>query len=209
MEDDATLLRAWRGGDAAAGRVLFERYFQQVTRFFVNKVPFDHEDLIQETFTACLRGRDRVRDEARFRSYLFGVAYNVLKKHYERRAGGRRGEPLESQAAADLAPGPSTLLRKRDRDRRLLDALRQLPLEQQLVLEMLYWEGMSSVEIGEALGISDATVRTRAHRGRERLLARLTRSTRHGAAGNEPLDDQRLDQWAQDVRIMMDAELSR
>jgi RNA polymerase sigma factor (sigma-70 family) len=207
VEDDAGLLRAWRDGDGAAGQALFGRYFRQVTRFFVNKVPHDHEDLIQETFAACLRGRDRLREDTRFRSYLFGTAYNVLKKHYERRAGGRSSDPLESQAAADLAPGPSTLLRKHEQDLLLLVALRQIPLEQQLVLEMLYWEGMSAVEIGEILGISDTTVRTRAHRGRERLVTLLAKSAQARAEG--PLDGERLDAWAAKVRIMMDAELTR
>jgi RNA polymerase sigma-70 factor (ECF subfamily) len=207
MTDDGELLERWRGGDARAGQQLCERYFDQITRFFINKVPQDHEDLIQETFTACLRGRDRLRDDARFRSYLFGTAYNVLKKHYARLAGPRRAEELESQAAQDLAPGPSTLLRNGEQDRLLLEALRQIPLEQQLVLEMAYWEGMSSEEIGEVLGISATTARTRAHRGRERLVGLLSKTPTRGGASEPPLDVGRLDAWADQVRVLVTAEL--
>jgi len=207
MTDDAELLTAWRAGDPGAGRALFQRYFDQVSRFFINKVPHDHEDLIQETFAACVRGRDRLRSDAHFRSYLFGTAYNVLKKHYERNAGPRRPEELEQSAAEDLAPGPSTLLRNAERARQLLDALRKLPLEQQVVLEMIYWEGMSSPEIGEMLGLSDATVRTRAHRGRARLMELLAKApgSEHGRPSS--LDVERLDAWAARVRDLMVAEL--
>jgi len=207
VEDDVELLAAWRGGDASAGKALFQRYFHQVSRFFVNKVPYDHEDLIQETFMACVRGRDRLREDTRFRSYLFGAAYNVLKKHYERYAGPRRPDALEQSSAEDLAPGPSTLLRHDEQDRRLLEALRRIPLAQQAVLEMSYWEGMSSAEIGQVLGLPAATVRTRAHRGRERLLELLSGDPAGAGEGGSPLDAGGLDAWAARVRDLMLAEL--
>ncbi len=207
MQDDAELLEQWRQGDLRAGQRLCERYFDQVARFFANKVALDHEDLIQETFIACVRGRDRIYDDSRFRSYLFSTAYNVLKKYYTRNAGPRRAEELESCSAQDLAPGPSTLLRNNERDRLLLDALRQIPLELQVVLEMTYWEGMASAEIGEVLGISAATVRTRAFRGREKLVQLLSKSARRVRLDDAPLDDQRLDAWALEVRGILDAEL--
>ncbi|MCA9709027.1 MAG: sigma-70 family RNA polymerase sigma factor [Myxococcales bacterium] len=201
MQDDAELLAAWRAGDASAGQKLFGRYFEPVSRFFINKLPHDHEDLIQETFTACVRGRDRLRKDSSFRSYLFSTAYNVLKSYFSRNRGPRATEPLESCATGDLAPGPSTLLRASERDRLLLEALRSIPLELQVVLEMRFWEGMSSEEIGEVLGISPTTVRTRTFRGREKLGAILARLVVHGGDKAAPVDD--LEGWAARVRALM------
>ncbi|MEM7155042.1 MAG: sigma-70 family RNA polymerase sigma factor [Myxococcota bacterium] len=205
MPSDAELLTEWRAGEASAGQALFERYFDQVTRFFINKIPDDHEDLIQETFIACVKGRDRLRRDTRFRSYLFSTAYNVLKKHYGRICDPRMAQPLESQSAEDLSPGPSTLLRNDERARLLLEALRRIPLEQQVVLEMTYWEGMSSAEIGEVLGLPSATVRTRAYRGRDKLLDLLSRAAE--GEDDRALDPQRLDALASRVRGLMDGEL--
>lgn len=202
MQDDAELLAAWRGGDPKAGQALFERYFDQVSRFFINKVPFDHEDLIQETFIACVGGRDRIRDDTRFRSYLFSTAYNVLKRYFGRNAGPRRPEELEASTAQDLAPGPSTLMRASEQDRLLLDALRRIPLELQVVLELGYWEGMSSAEIGEALGISPTTARTRMFRGREKLFGILAKTAPKGDSSSSVAD---LDDWAKRVRASLDA----
>lgn len=189
MQDDAELLAAWRAGDASAGQKLFTRYFDQVSRFFINKLPYDHEDLIQETFAACVRGRDRLRKDASFRSYLFSTAYNVLKTYFSRNRGPRQAEPLESCAAGDLAPGPSTLLRASEQDRLMLEALRSIPLELQVVLEMRYWETMSSAEISEALGISPATVRTRTFRGREKLGVILAKLSKSGGNKSAPVED--------------------
>ncbi len=200
MQDDVELLAAWRAGDPRGGQALFERYFDQVSRFFVNKVPFDHEDLIQETFAACVSGRDRLRSDASFRSYLFSIAYNVLKTYYTRKAKLPRKAALESFAVDELAPGPSTLLRANERELMLLEALRCIPLELQVVLEMSYWEGMSSKEIGEVLEIPAGTVRTRMLRGREKLAKVL------GTQGRGGSDLANLEECARRVRALMERE---
>jgi RNA polymerase sigma-70 factor (ECF subfamily) len=151
MAADAELLEAWRQGDGAAGSELFERHYPAIVRFFANKVAGDPADLIQETFEACVSGRDRMREGGGFSAYLFGVAYNVLRRHYERsRKQGERFDP-GTASAADLSPGPSTMVGQRDEHRLLLAALRRIPLEQQVVLELFYWEGMTSATIAEVL----------------------------------------------------------
>ena len=56
--------------------MLFERYYQAIERFFVNKVSVEVGDLVQQTFIACVEGRERIRDGCKFRSYWeqMGVA---------------------------------------------------------------------------------------------------------------------------------------
>lgn len=201
MADDVELLAAWRAGDPRSGQALFSRYFDQVSRFFLNKVPHDHEDLIQETFAACVSGRDRIRDGKSFRSYLFSTAYNLLKKYYSRRAKLPLAS-LESHAVEHLAPGPSTLLRADEEASVLFEALRRIPLELQVVLEMRYWEGMSSSEIGDTLGIPPGTVRTRIARGRKEVATVLEQRGIRTAELTE------LDGWAQRVRELMEPENS-
>ncbi|MCA9708401.1 MAG: sigma-70 family RNA polymerase sigma factor, partial [Myxococcales bacterium] len=72
--DDEQLLARWRGGDAQAGAALFERYYEAIARFFVNKVGLDCGDLVQATFLGCLEGLERFRGEASFRTLLFAIA---------------------------------------------------------------------------------------------------------------------------------------
>ncbi|MCX4247344.1 RNA polymerase sigma factor [Paraliomyxa miuraensis] len=180
MVDDAELLAAWRGGDAKAGRELFSRYFQPISRFFINKVGAGHEDLIQETFEACVRGRDRLREDGSFRAYLFSIAFNVLKAHLRRKRANDQIDALGSASIHDLMPSPSSIVGLAEQEQLLLDALRRLPMDTQVALEMRYWEEMSSTEIGVALALPPATIRSRLHRGRgqlEQMIAQLPAST--------------------------------
>src|SRR5262245_4038675 len=78
MTDDE-LLAAWRAGDRRAGEQLFDRHFKALTRFFRNKVTEGMDDLIQQTVLGLLEGKHEFRGEGSFRSFVFGVAYNVLR----------------------------------------------------------------------------------------------------------------------------------
>lgn len=111
--DDAALLQRWRQGDVAAGEALFERYYDTIERFFLNKISGDIEDLVQETFIACVDGRDRVQDSAKFRSYLFSIAYNVLRGHLRKIYRGGQQLDLDEMSVHDIAPGPGTLITNR------------------------------------------------------------------------------------------------
>lgn len=165
---DADLLAAWRESDVAAGEALFARHFDAVHRFFCNKVWNDQiDDLIQETFLGCVRGRERF--EVSFRTYLFGIARKQLLKHCDRWRQRHRNEDYQSSRVAALDASPSQLAAQRQEQKLLLRALRRLPLDLQTALELFYWEGMKSVEIAEVLDIPHGTARSRLRRGREIL----------------------------------------
>lgn len=195
---DAELLSAWGDGETDAGEMLFERYYPSMIRFFANKVAGDPADLIQETFIRCLEGRERLRDAAKFRSFLFGIAYNRLKKHYER--GRLDGERIDygSHSAVDLAPGVRTMMCKGAEQTLLLTALRSIPVEHQVVLEMFYWESMTSAAIAESLGEPHGTVRTRIRRARQLLQEQLESLAADPALARRTSSN--LDTWAAQLR---------
>ncbi len=177
---DQALLVAWQAGDQHAGATLFERHYDGIHRFFASKVPHAADDLVQRTFLACLEARDRFRGDSSLRTYLFGIAHNTLR-HFLR--GREQSEaPLDSAmvSAAELAPGPATMLGQRQEQRLLLRALRHIPLDYQLVLELHYWEQQSTSEIAEITGLPVGTIKTRLRRGRQLLqeqIAALAEST--------------------------------
>lgn len=195
---DAELWTSWCAGDVRAGRALFDRYFGPISRFFASKVGPDHDDLVQETFASCLAGRERLREPDRFRSYLFGVAYNTLRAHYRKRHGLRDVDELGSRSVHDLGPGASTLLRGDEQQRILVEALQQIPLELQVLVELRYWEGMSSADIERALEIPAATVRTRLRRARRLLGDALERLPAAPALRQSALEQ--LEAWAAATR---------
>jgi RNA polymerase sigma-70 factor (ECF subfamily) len=188
-------LAAWRNGDAAAGEALVEANFESVYRFFRNKVDGDLDDLVQATFTRCLERRDDAEIRA-FRPYLFGVARNVLREHYRRRA--RADTDLGNKSVADLGASPSTLVSQKRDHRMLLEALRQIPLDEQVVLELFYWESMTGRELAEVLGVPEGTARTRLRSARMSLEAALARIVRSPDALKTTLDN--LERWSASIR---------
>lgn len=172
-QDDFELLQAWRDGDSKAGNDLFHRHFDSICRFFSNKLQGDVEDLIQRTFLACVEGRDRFSGQASFRAYLFGIARNVLHRYFrDKSRQQKRFSSLES-SAADVAPGPSLLLAEKREQRLLLTALRRLPLDHQITLELYYWENLSGPELAGILELPEGTVRGRIRRAKQLLEEEL------------------------------------
>ena len=206
MSTDLKLLESWRGGDIKAGDQLFELYFEQIARFFQNKLPEAWPDLVQQTFMACVEGRERIRSTSSFRSYLFGIAHNQLRKFLRNRY--RQGREIDFEEASmhDLEPGPLQMVMERREERLLLQALRDIPVDHQVLLELRYWEDMTSREISEVLGIKHSTLRTRIQRARELLRQALERHAASVAILASTMDN--IEAWVLRCRsqLMADAE---
>lgn len=201
-DSDAGLVEAWRGGDREAGRSLFQRHYAAVARFFRNKAGDAGPDLIQRTFLGCVEGRERFRHEASFRSYLFSIAYKVLCKHYrEQRRASERGQDAIDFAVESAFQWTSPLsgVAARQEQRLLLEGLRRLPVDYQVVLELHYWEDMSAAELSEVLAIPLGTAKTRMRRGRELLEARLAELSTSAVLLHSTLAN--LDGWAAQLRL--------
>ncbi len=196
MPDDAELLEAWRGGDKQAGAELFERHFETVRRFFVNKVSDSVEDLVQQTFLACVARRDSISPGS-FRGYLYAVARSKLYDHF--RAGMRAVEPLdpERSSVVDLGFSPSEVLRAREDQQLLLQALRHLPIDLQIALELYYFERVRGKELEVALGLPGGTVRSRIRRGLEQLRRRVDQLAKNPALRRESAAT--IDAWARSI----------
>ena len=201
MDSDEAKFAAWRGGDARAGAELFERHYESVARFFRNKVDVDAPDLIQKTFLGCLESRERVRGDSSFRTYLFAVAHNVLYKHFRSRS----RSPLDFGVTSvhDLRPTATALLVRRGEERALLQALRQIPLEHQVTLELYFWEKLPAREMAEIQGVPEGTIRTRLRRAKQLLEAALGQVATSPSEMQDTLSD--LDSWARSVRAQLDS----
>ena len=172
MRTDHELLDAWRGGEGRAGEELVARHWASIARFFRAKVGDDGADLISQTFLACVEGRDRIEGD-NVKAYLFAVARRRLADHFRKRA---RAPVVDFalSSLADLAPGPATELTRHQRGELLRDGLARIPLDDQIALELSYFEAMSTREIAAVLGIEENTVRSRLSRARDKLRAALS-----------------------------------
>lgn len=168
-----TLLDRWCAGDAAAGEVLFGRHFDSIYGFFETKCAADADELVQSTFLACLKARGQFRKESTFRTYLFTIARHELYRLLRTRQ--RRDAKLDFNLSsiAELVTTPGTRLARNQEHRRLVEVLQHLPVEQQTLLELHYWEDMGIAQLAEVFEIPAATIRTRLHRARKALRAQI------------------------------------
>lgn len=173
--DDTTMLQRWKAGDAQAGQQLLRRHFRSLYGFFQNKCPDHADELVQATFTACIQTRDTFRGDASFRTFLFAIARRQLLAALRASHQAATRLDFELSSLADIVTTPSTRLARDQEHRRLVEALRQLPVEQQLVLELFYWHELDTIQLAVVFETTNAVIRQRLLRARRALRALLER----------------------------------
>lgn len=197
--DDFELLDAWRAGDRGAGNALFDRYFEALYCFFRNKVDdASAEDLVQQTLLACVQAKDGFRKEASFRTYLFRAARSRLYNFFDARYRRNKAIDPDVTSCVDLGVSPSFIGTKHEDHRLLLDALRRIPIDLQIALELYYFERIRAPQLAEVLGLPEGTVRTRLRRGLELLRERLAELVGGHARADTTMSN--LDDWAEQIR---------
>ncbi len=110
----------------------------------------------------------------------------------------RRDDKLdfELSSIADLMSTPGTKIARNQEHRRLIEALQTLPVEQQTLLELHYWEDMDITALAEVFDAPTATIRTRLHRARKALRDKM-----EGTAPPGVLQDlETMDRWVHGLR---------
>lgn len=200
---DMDLLAAWRSGDATAGEALFRRHFESIYRFFCNKVGDDIDDLVQETFLGCVRSRERFREDASFRTFLFAIARNKLLGYRDRWRRVHVDADFDASRVAALEASPSQIAVEHQEQELLLRGLRRLPLDLQIALELYYWEGFRSVDIATVLDIPHGTARSRLRRAKEQLRESIDRLAQSPELGQSTTAD--LERWLHSMRAHVGA----
>ncbi len=170
--EESQLVDAWRGGDQAAASLLVERHFSALYRFFRSKVSGDVEDLVQQTFLGCLEMRERFRGEACFRTLLFRIARRRLYDHFRER---RRTNAIDftTTSARALGTSPSACLQRTETIAQVREAMQELSVDDQMLLELRYWEELSTEELARVFDVAPGTIKSRQFRARAELIARL------------------------------------
>lgn len=201
--DDGELLGAWRAGDKAAGSELVRRRLPEMIRFFRNKVAAEADvaDLVNQTFLGCVGGKDEFRGQTSFRRFVYAIAHNVLFAYIRRRdKHARENLDFATVCVSDVsAATASSIITDRRETQAVVTALREIPIEDQVVLELMYFEGLSGAEIAETLGLPEGTVRGRVRRGLDRLRTRVDLALAAGPAAPRPTEDELL-RWAAEIR---------
>lgn len=192
---DEVLLARWCDGDVAAGNELIKRYLRPLRLYLGSKLAAeqDVQDLVQATLVSCAelqrQGDGRLQEVASVRAYLFGIARHKLLHFYARKPAHQGLADVASVPLADLSPGPSTLVKVQERVDTLLLAMDALSIDQQTVLQLKYWHGLTQPEVADALGVPVGTVARRLHEAKRKLLDAYARVDVDRAAPRGELHD--------------------
>jgi len=150
------------------------------------------EDISQEAFLRAYRGLAGFEHGARFTTWLHRVTVNVAISEIRRRRAAKRGKALSLDApiggeesftlhsmVGDSGPAPAAGAFADERRRHVLLAVDSLEPELKTLVVLVNFEGKSYEEAAEICSIPIGTVRSRLHRAREVLEARLRRTLRY------------------------------
>ncbi len=170
-------------GERAAFDELVERWYEPLALYTRSLLADDDEaaDVLQDAWLRILRALPRLREPARIRAWLFGIArrsvMDRLRKHY--------AEPVADDADVSALPdrtgGPDVELDDETAAieraavlANLQQALHALPVVDREVLVLFYLQDLSLVQVAEIQDVPVGTVKSRLHRARGALRRTLT-----------------------------------
>jgi RNA polymerase sigma factor (sigma-70 family) len=167
MLSDERLTRRAVGGDERAFAAIFRRYHQSLYRFCLAIVgnPEDAQDALQNTMIKVLRALPGEERQIDLKPWLYRIAHNESIDLLRRRRETRELDVEQVAPGYGLAEDVAT----RERLRRLVIDLKELPERQREVLVMRELAGLSFDEIGTAVGTSDAVARQTLFEARQSL----------------------------------------
>lgn len=186
---DQQLLEAARSHDRAAIETLLLRHQGKVYGYALKlcRNGEDAKDVLQDTLLAMAQSVHDFRGHSSLSTWLYAVTRSFcIKKRRRSKFAPARLTSLDDDAAAEarqlVAPGlpPDDVVAGNELRSTLDEALGSLDAPQREVLVLRDVEGLKAIEVAEVLGISVAAVKSRLHRARMRLRARLAPQLRRG-----------------------------
>ncbi|MEX1362104.1 MAG: RNA polymerase sigma factor [Nannocystaceae bacterium] len=201
-DEDLELLDAWRAGDNDAGSRLLRRHFRTLYRFFHSKIGHGVEDLVQQTMLACAEGAHRFRGDSSFKTYLLAIARTQLLMHLRKYA--RKGKKVDQleHSIADVMGSPSNVVAGKDEQKLVLTALRHIPIDLQIAVELHYWEEMRIDDIAVVMDVPSGTVKSRLNRARRLVREWILQAEEFPAALRETTAGD-VDSWARSLRVKL------
>ena len=180
-DSDAELMAQIAEGDRRAFGLLVDRYKHPIVGYLtrITGDPDQAGDLAQETFVHLFQAAQRYQERGQLSAWLYRVASNLAISQ-ARRANRRRFLrrwllPFSAtpgiQPAAE--PGPDTALQRSQLQRRVADAISNLPPRYRVPLVLHELEELGYAEVAAATGLAEGTVKSRVHRGRHLLKKKL------------------------------------
>ncbi len=178
-DDSEDLISRARSGDDEAFGVIFEHHSRFIYKFIYTMLGERSaaEELTQETFLAAFKSIQGLRGDAQLRTWLCGIAKNVVYKslRIRRKEGTNSGEEIESLGAADdknLPPDREVL--SRELNHLIHSALARLDADKRLVFTLKELQHLTYKEISDITGAAIPKLKTDLHRAKLEMRRALS-----------------------------------
>lgn len=186
---DEELMASCRDGDEGAFEILYRRYEKPIFSFIYRLVmsAADAEDLCQETFLRVVRAKNKYQASGRFKTWLFRIALNLchdrlrrmkFRSHLSldaRQPSQDCGDGQRQQSIADPSSGPMKCAETDEMKALVQQAFATLPQEQRTVVVLKEYHALKFSEIAEIMNCPIGTVKSLNYRGRQKLMASLSK----------------------------------
>jgi RNA polymerase sigma-70 factor (ECF subfamily) len=177
---DVEIISRILNGDVNSFEHLLDRYQDHVLRIVKKHVPYgDAEDTIQDVFIRVYKALPNFKEKGSFKQWLSAIAvktcYDFWRKRYR-----SKELPMSDltenhrewlkKTLSDQSGRSFQEERREEKAKELLDwAMNKLSAKDRMVLELVYFEGLSMKEVAGLLGWSTANVKVRSFRSRKKL----------------------------------------
>jgi RNA polymerase sigma-70 factor (ECF subfamily) len=158
---DEQLMLAYRDGDAGAFETLYARHRGALYRFMLRSLKDrgTAEELFQEAWIRVIEARTRYAASARFTTWLYTIAHNLLVDHWRRK--GLTLVELNEDTEGVSPDNPARQAEAREALARFLQVLEALPPAQREAFLLHEEAGLSVAEIAVAIGCNEEAAKSR------------------------------------------------
>jgi RNA polymerase sigma-70 factor (ECF subfamily) len=177
--NDAVLVKQAKSGDTQAFGVLYQRYAENILRFFYAQLPqnVDAEDLTSEVFLRAWGALPRYRERGHpFSAFLFKIARNALIDYQRKKTKevSKSQQFIESLSSDDMKT--SDRIFEKQTHQYLWQYLNEIRDNYRSVLVLRFINGLSTREVAKILKCSEGSIRVMQHRGLKALREKINRN---------------------------------
>jgi RNA polymerase sigma-70 factor (ECF subfamily) len=176
-KDESVLVRELSKGNVLAFNTLFRDYSSRLYRFALGylKSEAESEELVQEVFTIIWEKRADLKEELSFKSFLFTIAFNIIRKHFRTKY--YLSEYFKTGIDDDIDMHTSQKITYDSLHQYITELVNKLPKRRKEIFIKSRFEGLSIKEIAEELKISHKTIENQLTDALKFIRTNLNRET--------------------------------
>ena len=179
MAGDQELVTLLKAGDADALEQLIARWRPGAEAYACSLLHDSQaaEDAVQEAFARLYAVRTDIDERRSFSAYLYTIVKRICLDELRKRKNSYGHEDIDEQYdLADTGPGTEAQILKKERQKAVTDAIRQLPEEARNIIILREFQGLSYEELADVLDLEPGTVKSRLNRAKQKLKEILLES---------------------------------